>query len=268
MRSVLIATTAMALVLGSQAARAGTITNIDLSSFYNGSWSTAQNGAEITTGVESGTGNEGTGLTFSDPTGQFVEMYWSNAGGSGGTPTSIAINSLSIALNSNATVNGLFNNFFGSTAEEGVVTFTNNLGATATYELIGGQTIRDYNNGFFVNTITGANSSPATEGNVTAQVWWGTNATGSDTGGTLPGSPGSPSSRLDAQTFALPLSWAGTDLTSIDITDTDTINADLVLSALDVDSGSPLTAVPEPASLMLFGSALIGLGAIRRRRRS
>lgn len=260
MQRLIAGAAATAILLCGHVAHADTITNIDLSSLYNGDWSGEINGPAIQAGAESVTGNTGSGLSFQDSTGSYVEMFWN---GSGNSPNSITIGSLAISLTSSSSVNGLFNNFFGSTNTEATVTMTNSLSQTAQYSLIGGQTIRDYNNDGFVNTLSGSNSDPATDGDVTAQAWWT-----ADSGGTNPSSPGSPSSRLDAQSFSLPSSWDGTSLTSIEIVDSDVINADLILSALQVDAGTPATAVPEPASLALFASALIGFGAIRRRRKA
>jgi hypothetical protein len=103
--------------------KADTITNIDLSTFYNGDWSTATNGAAMAAGAESGSGNAGTGLTFSDPTGRYVGTSWDGIAFT--FPKSITISSLAIALTSSSTINGLFNNFFGSTNKEGTVSVTN-----------------------------------------------------------------------------------------------------------------------------------------------
>jgi hypothetical protein len=75
--------------------------------------------------------------------------------------------------------------------------------------------------------------------------------------------------RLDAQTFALPASWNGTNLTSVTIDSTVDMAVSYysnILSALEVDDRTPSSSVPEPATLALLGTTLLGLGLIRRRR--
>lgn len=233
-----------ALVLSCTAARANTVTNVDLSSYFNGSWTTSinwpsvPNGSAITDGVESGTGNAGTGLAFNDPTGQYVLA---------GTPESISFPA--IALTGDSVVNSLFNLRFGPTNP--TVTFTNSLGQSAMFNLINGATIRDYYNDDHVNTLTGIGTG------VTAENWWSTQDAGAD-------ADGEPSERLDAQTFTLPSSWAGTGLNGITIFNS---NGDTVLSALQVDADDP-PPVPEPPSGALLVTGLIGLCMFGWRRRS
>lgn len=227
-------------------AQASTVTNIDLSAYYNGSWSNEINGSALQTGAESGTGNAGTGLTFSDPNGQFFSM-------SGGTSGSISFSPIS--LNANAVVNSLMNEFFGIGAGNtaAVITFTNNLSQTAQFNIVEGQTVRDYNNDGWTNTLTGTGVG------VTAQPWWTTQDAASN-------GNGQPSQRLDAQTFYLPASWAGTDLISAAASITAGSPFDVVLSALQVDD-RPLSTTPLPESLPLFLSGLGAFGLIWRRRK-
>jgi hypothetical protein len=243
-----------AYALCSQLAFAGSITNIDLTNYFNGNWSSEINGPAIEAGAESVTGSTGSGLSFSDPTGDYVEFA--------GFDPAVSITGLSIALNSNAVVNSLLNNFFGDSAGtvEGTVVFTNSLNQTATYSVEAGNTIRDYNNDGFQNGLTGANSNPA-DGVVTAQGWW-------DTGDASSNSDGEPTSRLDAQTFYLPTSWAGTDLTSITLSDTLGNVGQDVLSAIQVDDLTvTTTGTPEPSGLVLLGTGLAGLVFFGWRRR-
>ena len=224
--------------------RADTVTNVAIpyssTGLYSGQWSNAVNGAAIASASTSG--NTGTGITFADWSGQFNEI----------TPSqTTAFSTGSIALGSTAIVNTLFNNFYGDSGLDAVVTFTNSLGQTAAYDLTGGVTIRDYNQNNYQNGLTGG-----TPGVVTAQNWW-------NSGG----------QRLDVQTFTLPVSWNGTDLTSMTVynptTPPDNPSPDDALSALQVDTNAgttPPPAVPEPSSLMLFGTGILGAcGVIRRR---
>ncbi|HEV2498977.1 MAG TPA: PEP-CTERM sorting domain-containing protein [Terriglobia bacterium] len=236
-----------AALISSRTAIADAVTNVDLSSHFTNPWTTENNGGAITTGVESGTGNGGTGLTFSDPRGSYDAILPGN---------SQTISFAGIALNSDAVVNTLMNQFFGTPngSVGAAVTFTNSNGDTVIIDLTSGQTIRDYNNDGWVNVLSG--SDP----NVTALQWWGT-------GDSSKNGNGEDSQRLDAQTFVLPASWSGTNLVSVTISDPASQPGYDVLSAMQVDDMTTSTsAVPEPGSMLMMVTGLVGLGLLVRRK--
>jgi len=245
------------LLLGACAtARADdTITNINLCTLTscNNSWIYQYNGSTIAAAPV--TGNTGTGISFPDWNGQDVAIGPASSGSLYSGSATLTFGS-PILLNSDAVVNTLMSNFYGTAnAVQAVVTFTNSKGATASFTLVGDQTIRDYNNYIYTNALQGFNSNPA-YGQVTAQEWWNDNAQiGNDS-----------TQRLDVQSFTLPAGWSGSDLVSMTISDPSSGDWD-VLSGVQVDDhGSAVTSVPEPGTWALMGLGLAGLGWVRRRR--
>lgn len=227
---------------------ADSLTTVNLSGIYTGSWSAEINGVAMTSGSESGTGNYATGLSFSDPNGQYAFI------GQNSTDT---IGSLSIALGNSSSVDLLMNQFWGNGAgnQDAVITMHNSNGDTYMVNLVSGATLRDYNNDGWTNTLSG--SSPG----VTAEQWWGTG------NGDL-NNPPYDSQRLDAQIIVLPAAWGGTSLTGIDVFDNVTGQGSYgdVLSAITVDSAQS-QVTPEPASLALLATGLLALLGLAWRQR-
>lgn len=164
-------------------------------------------------------------------------------------------------LNNNSSVNTLLNLLYGiDGAEDAIVTFADSNGDTATFDLYGNDTIRDYNNNL---SDDHSNALSGTDPGVTAQMWWDNCANPNSC------SPSVNYQRLDAQTFALPASWSGFDLVSMTITDPYAGSAtnDVVLSGLQVDVGTPIvSSVPEPRGLALIVAGFIGVSIFARRR--
>jgi hypothetical protein len=133
----------------------------------------------------------------------------------------------------------LINSAFGVCGTTvGSVTF-NGAANTFTYSLIEANNIRDHFNGSFCNTVT----------NVAGTASFGGGA-----------------DRLDMQAIVLPAGFATDTLENIVFTGTgNDPSGQPFLAALTAIS-TPVSGVPEPASGLIFITAMLGLAAARRRR--
>jgi hypothetical protein len=194
-------------------------------------------------------GNTGSNISFEYWDGQLVTVGADYPGPTNSTSTAtIGIN---LTLPSEPAVNALLNTLFGQPNEvNAVVVFTNSDGATATYSLVGGQTIRDYTSSGGPTSLQGFNTDYSL-GDVITQNWWND----SSAGGT---------DNLDVSTFFLPSSWAGTTLESLTLENPlskETSADDIALSGIQVESiAPPALAVPESSSNGLLVTSLLGLG--------
>jgi len=225
------------------------VDNINISSYYTANWGTS---SEVSVGTANGpeiaaaptNGNQSTGITFGDWNGNYVEV--GSDGGGNSSPLTINLGGVSLAVD--PVVNALFNSFYGQASDvNAAITFENNLDETVSFSLVGNQTIRDYNTNNFTNDLLGYNTNSA-YGEVTAVNWWNNYSVG---GG----------QRLDALTFTLPTSWAGTDIESMTIANpysSYTMTDSVLLSAVQTAS------VPEPESFWLIVVGLLGLYSARR----
>lgn len=216
---------------------------VDLSGIANGSWCNA-GGLQMFGCTAIPTGQQTfNGETFNIANGPNGNAWFSSAaaGNQAGT-TSVTIQT---NVTNATTVKTLMNTFWGQNGTSyDTITFTGSKG-TFSESLTGNNSLRDYNNYVWTNSIV----QPTT-------VAW----TDID-------------QRLDMQTFSLG-EYAGETLTSITITDWGhEYFSRAFLAALTVDSdGDPTASVtavtPEPAGLALVGASLLGAGWLFRRKRS
>ena len=220
-------------------------TDIDISAYYNASWSIEFGGDSIVAAPTDG--STGTGITFADWNGNYVNVGFDQ----GGHASPFTIPSTA-ALPTNPCVNALFNLFYGVTGQvNATIVFANDQGATASYSLVGDQTVRDYNTNEFTNDLQGYDPDP-TSGEVFTQPWW------QNYSGTVAFNNGQ---RLDVATFVLPTSWAGTNLVSMTITNPyeDSVTTDdVILSALQTDSVPPSALPVVTVSVAGSGTAVPG----------
>jgi hypothetical protein len=236
-------------------ARAGSITNVNISSYASNycCWNPPES-----TALEAGVSNTGSGLTFTDSSADYVAVgFVPQFSGYYSGSVTIATGDATV-LSSDVDVNALINLLNGGTGDQVTIIFTNSLSQTATFTLVDGATVRDYhnqNNGG--DTLTGSGTG------VMAVNWWNDGVTDNNGDGSV-----EPDLRLDAQTFLLPSSWAGTTLTSMEIQYAGNNSSDAVLSGFQIDDLGGVASTPEPSTLALAAVSLLTLGALARRRRA
>jgi hypothetical protein len=217
-------------------AQAANYTTIDLSSYANDSWAQTWGVSSFPTGSQT---FNGTPFNIaSDANGARYASAYLNS-------TNVITIATNIAQATNAF--SLINTIWGQPGPNSYlsITFTGSAGATQTFNLVGDEDIRDFNNFAYTNTINGTTT---------------VNAVTVDGG----------AHRLDEQAFALDSAFLTQNLTSITMTDTGADGFERgALTGLTIESAGGAAPVPEPAAwaLMVGGFGLVG-GAMRMRRKT
>jgi hypothetical protein len=140
------------------------------------------------------------------------------------------------------------------------IEFIGSAGATETFDLVGGSDIRDFYQGAYANSLTNSTSGVTAENAFTCTdptTCLGAGGTGDvDTGDTG-------IYVIDEQDFTLDSAFATQTLIQIIVTDTYD-GSDPILLGVTAGSASPSNTVPEPGTLALFGTALLGLLGVTR----
>jgi hypothetical protein len=141
------------------------------------------------------------------------------------------------------------------------IEFVGSLGATETFDLVGGSDIRDFYQGIFTNTLT--NTVPGVDAETAFSCNQPDNCYGAGGSGNV--SDGANGNYvIDEQDFSLDPVFATQTLTQIVLTDTYN-GSDPILLGVTAGAASPSTPVPEPPSILLLGAGLC-LAYLGRRR--
>ncbi len=238
-QSAILAFAACALLLGSQSARAGYQT-VDLSGIVNVPFAGEINGATFPTGSQTFNGVPFAIANVSNGAGGY-NNFWTGGGSTSAPAFTYSLALLFPDIMGVSNVYTMINTLWGQTNTPNIldITFTSGTGASVTQDLIDGVNVRDYNLAYG-NTINGTTTTQAFA-NGMGQV-------------------------LDMQDFALPAYFATEGLASVTLTENGASGYEKAMfNALTLETGAP-AAVPEPLSLAVLLTGVVGLAGLRRRR--
>jgi hypothetical protein len=235
----------VAASIGASGARAGFI-EANISGYLNGN--IGINPQDFPVGLYDG--NTGTGIpfhTYSFGNNGYMGAAFLAGQTSPGTSSTLTVDLSSQDISGQASFYALLNNYYGTPgADEYTVTINFAGGQSESYSAFGGVNTRDFN------------ENPATDNTIAATTtnWWTNEAALG------------PSSyqRLDVREFLIDPTYQSSQIESFAITQLDA-NDPAFLSGLTFSDQTDVDfQVPEPASLALFGTAIAGIVASRRRR--
>jgi hypothetical protein len=233
-RNVTFMACTAALALFTIAPANAAFTTVDISSYVTTNFALGE--PNYPTGVS--TGNLGSPVPFNVATLNGEAATWLASG----TGSSLDVK---VSVSGQASFYALLNNYFGTAgADEYDITIKTANSGSFVYSSIGGVDTRDYNENVFTNNV-----APTT-------IPWFSNETPSSNGFYQ---------RLDLREFQLPTAFSGDTITDFIITQVNNTD-DALFTGLTFSTDSIPVPVPEPVSMAIFGSALLGLGLVRRKR--